>query len=118
LVFEAKGANIYDAPTVIFQEDCEKLKLVPVDTNAMLEKCKDEMFLIESEAIEFIRSIYLQYSSARESIERIKANQLDYEALVAKLEKQTKKKMAIVKQDCDSFDIMSEENHSSNSEHQ
>ena len=64
------------------------------------------MFLLESEAIEFIRGIYIQYSFARESVRRVKANQLDYETLAAKIEKQTKQKMAIVKQDCDSFDIM------------
>ena len=105
-VFEVKGANIYDAPTVILQPDSQNLHLKPVDLEAMLENCKDKMFLIESEAIEFIRGIYVQYATARESVEQIKANQLDYEALAATIEKQTKQKMAIVKQDCDSFDIM------------
>ena len=106
LVFEVKGANIYDAPTVFLQPDAQNLYLTPVDLKTMLEKNKDEMFLIESEAIEFIRGQYLQYSDARESMQQIKSNQLDYEALVAKIEKQTKQKMAIVKQECDSFDIM------------
>lgn len=106
LVFEVKGANIYDAPTVIFQQGFEKISLEPVSMKKMLENCKDEMFLIESEAIEFIRGEYLKYATARESVKQVKANQLDYDALVAKLEKQTKQKMAIVKQDCDSFDIM------------
>lgn len=110
LVFEAKGANIYDAPTIIFAEGKEKLKLQPVDVQTMLERCADEMFLAESEAIEFIRDVYVQYSSARKSVEKVKANQMDFEALVAKLEKSTKQKMAIVKQDCDSFDIMPLEN--------
>ena len=106
LVFEVKGANLYDDATVIFAEGKEKLILRPVDVTAMLERCSDEMFLAESEAIEFIRDVYVQYSSARKSVEKVKANQMDFEALVAKLEKQTKQKMAIVKQDCDSFDIM------------
>lgn len=110
LVFEAKGANIYDAPTITFAEGKEKLTLQPVDVQMMLERCTDEMFLVESEAIEFIRDVYVQYSSARKSVEKVKANQLDFEALVAKLEKSTKQKMAIVKQDCDSFDIMPLEN--------
>ena len=110
LVFEAKGANIYDPAKIYFQDGCEKLKLEPVDVKGMLKECEDEMFLAESEALEFIRNTYIQYASARESVERVKANQLDYEAMVAKLEKETKKKMAIVKQDCDSFDIMEEEN--------
>ncbi len=110
LVFEVKGANIYDDPTVVFAEGKEKLSLQPVDVSAMLEKCSDEMFLAESEAIEFIRDAYVQYSSARKSVEKVKANQMDFEALAAKIEKQTKQKMAIVKQDCDSFDIMPLEN--------
>jgi 3'-phosphoadenosine 5'-phosphosulfate sulfotransferase (PAPS reductase)/FAD synthetase/ferredoxin len=109
-VFEVKGANIYDAPKVLLQSDAQGLKLKPVDVEGMLERCKDEMFLLESEAIEFIRGIYVQYSTARDSVERVKANQMDYESLIAKLEKQTKQKMAIVKQDCDSFDIMPLEN--------
>jgi 3'-phosphoadenosine 5'-phosphosulfate sulfotransferase (PAPS reductase)/FAD synthetase/ferredoxin len=106
LVFEVKGANIYDAATVFLQSDAKDLHLKPVDLKAMLKKCKDEMFLIESEAIEFIRGIYVQYSAARKSVKEVMSNQLDYEALAVKIEKQTKQKMAIVKQDCDSFDIM------------
>ncbi len=106
LVFEVKGANLYDPPTVLLQPNAQNLHIKPVDVDAMLERCKDEMFLLESEAVEFIRGIYTQYSSARESVSRVKANQLDYEALVSKIERQTKKKMTIVKQDCDSFDIM------------
>ena len=106
LVFEVKGANVYDAPTVIFQEGFEKLTLKPVDVKAMIEKNRDEMFLLESEAIEFIRDTYSMYSSAKDTITAAKANELDFEALAAKMEKSTKQKMAIVKQDCESFDVM------------
>lgn len=104
-VFEVKGANVYDPAIVILQPNVNRLILEPIDVDTMLEACKDEMFLLESEAIEFIRSVYLQYSSARKSVNDIKANQIDYEALLAKVEKSTKRQMAIVKQDCDSFDI-------------
>ncbi len=106
LVFEAKGANIYDKATIVFQPDAENLTLQPVNIAAMLETNKDEMFLLESEAIEFIRDTYLQYSAARKSVESVAANQIDFNALAAKSAKQTKQQMAIVKQDCDSFDIM------------
>ena len=106
LVFEVKGANVYDAPTVIFQEGFEKLSLKPVNVKAMIEKNRDEMFLLESEAIEFIRDTYSMYSSAKDTIKAAKANELDFEALAAKMEKSTKQKMAIVKQDCESFDVM------------
>lgn len=106
LVFDVKGANIYDNPTVIFQEGQEKLNIIPVDVDEMLKRVNNEMFLLESEAVEFIRDKFAQYSSARKTVEKAVANQMDFEALAAKQEKRTKNKMAIVKQDCDSFDVM------------
>lgn len=106
LVFEVSGANIYDAPTVSFQKGCEAMTLVPVDVEAMLSRNKDPMFLIESEAVDFIRDTYLAYSAATKSVERVDANKIDFEALTERLEKKNKQKMAIVKQDCDSFDVM------------
>lgn len=106
LVFEAKGANIYDKATVVFQPGKEKLKLKPVDVEKMLERNKEQMFLCESEAIEFIRDIYDTYSGANRLSEKHAANQMDFEALAEKQEKRLKQKMAIVKEDCESFDIM------------
>jgi len=106
LVFEVSGANIYDAPTVTFQKGCESMTLIPVDVDAMLSRNKDPMFLIESEAVDFIRDTYLAYSAATKSVERVDANKIDFEALTERLEKKNKQKMAIVKQDCDSFDVM------------
>ena len=106
LMFEAKGANIYDAATVVFQPSREKMTLKPVDVKKMLAKNHDFMFLLESEAIEFIRETFSQYAGARKSVERVAANQMDYEALVRRMEKKTRQKMAIVKEDCDSFEIM------------
>ena len=106
LAFEAKGANIYDAATVEIQPGMEKLNLKPVNVKKMLERCKEYMFLLESEAIEFIHETFIQYAGARKSVDSIAANQLDYEALAAKAEKKSKTKMAIIKEDCDSFDIV------------
>ena len=106
LVFEAKGANIYDAATILLQPAGEHLELEPVDVENMLYRNKDMMFLLESEAIEFIHETYEQYARARKTIQAASANTLDFEALAQKAEKKTKRKMAIVKEDCDSFDIM------------
>lgn len=106
LMFEAKGANVYDPATVVFQEGKEKADLKPVDVMKMLERCKNEMFLLETEAIEFIRDVYLQYTDASKKTESIPANQIDFETLAARVSKKRKQQMAIVKQDCDSFDIM------------
>ena len=106
LLFEVSGANIYDEPEVTFSKGIKPGKLRAVNMKAMLLKNKDPMFLIESEAIDFIRDTYTAYSSATKSFERVDANKIDFEALTERLEKKTKQKMAIVKQDCDSFDVM------------
>lgn len=106
LMFEAKGANVYDRATVVFQEGKEKADLKPVNVAKMLERCKNEMFLLETEAIEFIRDVYLQYTDANKKTDSIVANQIDFETLAARVSKERKQQMAIVKQDCDSFDIM------------
>lgn len=106
LVFEAKDANIYDKATIVFQPGKEKLKLKPIYMKKMLERTKDQMFLCESEAIEFIRDIYDTYSGANRMTEKHAANRMDFELLAEKQEKKTKQKMAIVKEDCESFDIM------------
>ena len=107
LMFEAKGANIYDAPTVVFQEGKETATLVPVDIEEMLRRNKDQMFLIENEALEFIRDTYIAYAGVNRAYDAIMANQnIDFEALAQKVEKKTKQKMAVVKEDCDSFDVM------------
>lgn len=105
-LFEVKGANIYEKATVDFIPGFEKMTLEPVDVKAMLEKTKEQMFLCESEAIEFIRDTYDTYTRANKLTEKYAANQVDFERLAEHVEKSSKQKMAIVKEDCDSFDIM------------
>ncbi|HBZ34376.1 MAG TPA: phosphoadenosine phosphosulfate reductase [Bacteroidales bacterium] len=106
LMFEVKGANVYDPAIVVFQTGKEKAELQPVDVKKMLKKNKNAMFLLETEAIEFIRDTYLQYADAAQKVATIKANQVDFEALAERATKMQKRQMAIVKEDCDSFDIM------------
>lgn len=106
MLFEAKGANIYDAPTIVLASGITPIELEAIDVETMLAKNADPMFLIESEAIEFIRDTYSAYAGVNNARETAQANQLDFENLAAKIEKRTKQKMAVVKQDCDSFDIM------------
>lgn len=108
LMFEAKGANIYDAPTLVFQSGADSPReLIAVDVSEMLRRNKNQMFLIESEAIEFIRDTYTAYGGINRAFDTVKANQdVDYEALAERAEKRTKTKMAVVKEDCDSFDIV------------
>lgn len=106
-VFEAKGANIYDEPIIYLQPGYENLALQPVEVEKMLQINSDLMFLLESEAIEFIRDTYTAYSGVNRANALSNANaNVDYEALAERVEKKTKQKMAVVKQDCDSFDIV------------
>lgn len=107
MLFEVKGANIYEAPNVVLANGVEPMELTPVDVETMLNRNSDQMFLIESEAIAFIRDTYVAYAGVNRAHDAIKANQgIDFEALAAKVEKKTKQKMAVVKEDCDSFDVV------------
>lgn len=105
-LFDAKGASIYNAPTLEFEKGVRPQTLTPVDVKKMLAKTFDLMFVLENEAIEFIRDVYTEYSQVNKTYEIAEANKLDFETIAAKIEKDTKTKMAVVKQDCDSFDIM------------
>lgn len=106
MLFEAKGANIYDAPILVFAKDVEPMALEAIDVAEMLRRNTDQIFLLESEAIEFIRDTFTAYSKVNKAHDNIKANQMDFEALADKAEKKTKQKMAVVKQECDSFDVV------------
>jgi hypothetical protein len=81
LIFEVRNANIYDAPLVVVQEGVKPQKLEPVNLNEMLERNREIMFVVESEAIEFIRDVYTNYASANKTAEKAKANQIDCETL-------------------------------------
>lgn len=107
MLFEAKGANIYDAPSLVLAQGIKPIALEAVDVELMLRRNKDKMFLIENEAIEFIRDTYTIYAGVNHAHDTIKANQeIDFEVLAERAEKRTKQKMAVVKEDCDSFDVM------------
>lgn len=107
MLFEAKGANLYDAPTVVIASGIEPMNLEAVDVAEMLRRNADPMFLIESEAIEFIRDTFTEYTRVNRANTVARANTaVDYEELAARVEKKTKTKMAVVREDCDSFDIV------------
>lgn len=105
-IFDVKGADIYTPPTVVLQEGVEPMELLPVDVKTMLKRNSAFMFVLENEAIEFIRDTYTAYTKVNRTYSLTKTNQLDYEALALRTEKKKKEKMAVVKQDCDSFDVM------------
>lgn len=104
-LFEAKGANLCTLPVLAFEVKAP-MQLDSVDMDAMLRKNADLMLVLESEAIEFIRDTYSTYAKVNLAYEKEAANKLDFVAMAEREEKISKRKMAVVKQNCDSFDIM------------
>ena len=103
-VLEVKGGNVYDAPKVIQQEGYESLILKPVNMVRLREKNEDTMFIIEHEAMDFINNTYRKYKSINEVAQ--KNPEIDFQRLASNLAKKTKEEHVVVKEDCDSFDIM------------
>lgn len=104
LVLEAKGGNIYDNPQLIFTDNGENLILEPINLDLLCKKNETTMFLIEHEALEFINTIYRRYrpNANQQTINK----EIDFHELVKAQEKKKKQKYTVVKEDCDSFDIM------------
>lgn len=104
-VLEVKGGNVFDSPEVIQQEGFEILTLEPVDMERLRSRNEDTMFIIEHEAMDFINQTYRRYKNIREVSE--KNPDLDFQRLASSLEKKTKEEHVVIKEDCDSFDVMS-----------
>ncbi|MDY4521081.1 MAG: phosphoadenosine phosphosulfate reductase family protein [Bacteroidales bacterium] len=105
-LFDAKGANIYTKPTLEMMSGVIPMALQAVDVEAMLERTKELMSALESEAIYFIRETFDTYSRANKTYAKAEANKLDFDAMAERAGKKTGKKMVTVRQDCDSFDVM------------
>jgi phosphoadenosine phosphosulfate reductase len=106
IVAEVIGGNIFDEPTIDIKSAGQGLKLKPINIKKVVEKNKKLLFLLEHEAIEFIEQTYRTYS-LKKIRKKAKANEeVDWTVLAEKIEKSTGIKLAVVKQDCDSFDIM------------
>jgi 3'-phosphoadenosine 5'-phosphosulfate sulfotransferase (PAPS reductase)/FAD synthetase len=106
LVAELKGGNIFDDPKFEITETGKSLKLKPININKVVEKNQKLLFLLEQEAIEFIEQTYRTYS-LKQIRSKAKANEdVDWALLAEMHEKNTKIKHAVIKQDCDSFDII------------
>lgn len=103
-VLEVKGGNIFDAPTINIQEGYESLALQPVNMEQLRLRNEDTMFIIEHEAMDFINQTYRRYKNIRKVSK--KNPDLDFQRLASNLEKKTKEEHVVVKEDCDSFDVM------------
>ena len=103
-VLEVKGGNIFDSPTIVQQPGFESLIIQPVDIERLRKKNEDTMFIIEHEAMDFINQTYRRYKNIREVSG--KNPDIDFQRLASNLEKSTKEEHVVVKEDCDSFDVM------------
>lgn len=103
-VLEVKGGNLFDAPTVVQQPGYETLILAPIDLERLRSINEDTMFIIEHEAMDFINQTYRRYKNIREVSK--KNHNLDFQLLADNLGKKTKEEHVVVKEDCDSFDVM------------
>lgn len=104
LVMEVKGGNIFDSPTVQIAPGKELLSLVPVDMAYLRKKNEDSLFLLEHEAMDFINQTYRRYKGLRKVAEQ--NPDIDFQQLAQRLEKKTKEEHVVVKEECDSFDVM------------
>lgn len=103
-VLEVKGGNLYDAPEIILSNPKKKLKIKPVNIRNLYEANKQSMFLLENEAIQFINSTYIQYANNGKRDDA--KHMVDFVELAERQAKKYKEILAVVKQDCDSFDIL------------
>lgn len=102
-IFEVKGGNLFDMPQVILLTT--PFELNPVDLNVLSYNNEDSLFLIEHEAMEFISNVFDAHNNKKNG-KNLGDNEILYHELAAKLEKATKTKQTVIKEECGSFDIM------------
>lgn len=103
LVLETSGGDLYESHTFTFVP-APNITLEPVNMAALRKVNEDSIFLIEHEAMEFINGEYRKYKAA-EKAKEINPD-IDFQELAQNLTKKTKTEYAVVKESCDSFDIM------------
>lgn len=102
LVLEVHGGNIFEAPSV--EPKVIELKLEPVDMEWLRKRNEDAIFIIEHEAMNFIDETYQRYRNMARVSD--KNPDIDFQQLAERQTKQSKEQHVVVKEDCDSFDIM------------
>lgn len=104
LVLEVKGGNVYDNPQIDITSEGQNLILKPVDINVLRKNNQETMFLLEHEALDFINSTYRKYKNIKKVT--AKNPEIDFQTLAARQTKKTKQEHVVVREDCDSFDVM------------
>jgi 3'-phosphoadenosine 5'-phosphosulfate sulfotransferase (PAPS reductase)/FAD synthetase/ferredoxin len=99
-VLEVKGGNVFDAPK-IYNRASDSFILEPIDLNILTQYNEDSLFLLEHEAMGFISDTFTLYKKAS-----LKKKEVDYEKLAERVQKDTKVSHVVIKESCESFDIM------------
>lgn len=102
LVMEVSGGDLYDSQVIDFR--APQLKLEAISIDSLREKNEDSIFLLEHEAMEFINNEYIKYKTVERA--KIKNPDINFQQLAENLSKKKKTEFAVVKEDCDSFDVM------------
>lgn len=103
-LFEVKGGNIFDSPQLVISPEYEVMVLKPVDMERLRERNEDTLFIIEHEAMDFINQTYRRYKGLSEVTK--KNPSVDFQRLASNMGKKTKEEHVVIKEDCDSFDVM------------
>ncbi len=104
LVMEVKGGNIFDAPTIQIVPGFENLQLYPADMAHLKRRNEDSLFLIEHEAMDFINETFRRYKGLADVTK--KNPDIDFQELASRMGKKAKEEHVVVKEACDSFDVM------------
>lgn len=62
LVATTKKGDMYNLPSIVFEDGYEKLELEEIDIEKVIERNMDLLFVLENDAIDFIEEIYSDYS--------------------------------------------------------
>lgn len=102
LALSVKGGNIFDSPELVFTPGAESLELSPINISAIIKKNANSLYLLEYEAIKFISDIYKSHKQSKNT----EKESVNFEGIAKNLEKKNNQKYTVVREDCESFDIM------------
>lgn len=103
LVLEVSGGDLFENHSFSHISP-QNITLSPIDIESLRVANEDSLFLLEHEAMEFIDTEYRKYKAV-EKAKQVNPD-VDFQQLAENLSKKQKTQYAVVKEDCDSFDVM------------
>ncbi|MCK5057516.1 MAG: DUF4007 family protein [Candidatus Aminicenantes bacterium] len=74
MIAEIKGGNVFEEPQMLLTDDGKQLKLNPIDIDAVVEKNKDAIFVLENEAMDFIEHTFKIYRREQNKVDMFVAS--------------------------------------------